>query len=184
MGESGLFDKRIMYEESIRMPFVIRYPGSLKAGTKNSDIILNTDFAPTLLDFAGVDTPEFMQGRSFRANLQGQTPSDWRQAMYYRYWMHQEHRPAHMGIRTKRYKLIWFYGQPLRDVYGEPPTQPTWEFYDLLEDPEERNNLYEDPAYEEQIKELKNRLIELKKGVGDGDKAYPRMQPLPEDISR
>jgi len=183
MGESGLFDKRIMYEESMRMPFVIRYPGTLNAGSKNGDIILNTDFAPTLLDFAGVDTPKWMQGRSFRANLLGKTPSDWRQAMYYRYWMHQEHRPAHLGIRTKRYKLIWFYGQPLRDVYGEPPTQPTWEFYDLQEDPKELNNLYEDPAHEEQIKELKNRLIELKKNVGNSDQAYTEKRQLLEDSS-
>lgn len=182
MGESGLFDKRIMYEESMRMPFVIRYPGTLKAGSKNSDIILNTDFAPMLLDFAGVERPEFMQGRSFRANLQDQTPSDWRQEMYYRYWMHQKHRPAHMGIRTKRYKLIWFYGQPLRDVYGETPTQPAWEFYDLQEDPKELINLYEDPAYEEQIKELTNRLMERKKDMDDSDKAYPEMRPLLEDV--
>ncbi|MDX1637183.1 MAG: sulfatase [Balneolaceae bacterium] len=178
MGEHGLFDKRIMYEQSARMPVVIRWPGQVPAGATNRDLILNTDFAPTLLDVAGLPVPPSMQGRSFRAILSGQTPDDWREAFYYRYWMHQQHRPAHMGIRTERYKLIWFYGQPLRDVYGEPPTKPTWEFYDLERDPKEINNAYDDSRYREVIQRMKRQLLEHKDSLNDNDTGYPVMQPL------
>ncbi|SMO73475.1 sulfatase family protein [Fodinibius sediminis] len=178
MGEHGLFDKRIMYEESMQMPFVIRYPGEIEAGTVNDDIILNTDFAPLLMDYAGITPPEKMQGRSFRANLAGETPDDWRQSMYYRYWMHQEHRPAHLGIRTRRYKLIYFYGQPLRDGYGESATEPAWEFYDLKKDPRELHNAYGNPQYRHQIDSLKSELWKLKDRLGDSDASYPSMQSL------
>ena len=183
MGEHGLFDKRMMYEESIRMPFVIRYPQEIEPGTKNEDIILNTDFAPLLLDYAGIAVPDDMQGRSFRANLANQTSSDWRQEMYYRYWMHEEHRPAHLGIRTNRYKLIYLYGQPLKNGYDDPPTEPTWEFYDLEDDPKELNNLYNNAEYQEEINELKNQMIELKELVEDSDDQYPVMKTLLENIA-
>lgn len=183
MGEHGLFDKRMMYEESIRMPFVIRYPQEIEAGTKNEDIILNTDFAPLLLDYAGIAVPDDMQGRSFRANLTGQTPEDWRQEMYYRYWMHQKHRPAHLGIRTNQYKLIYLYGQPLRNGYDDPATEPTWEFYDLQKDPKELNNLYDKREYQDEINELKNQMIQLKEQVGDSDDQYPVMKGLLENIA-
>lgn len=183
-GEHGLFDKRIMYEESIRMPFVIRYPNEIEPGIENEDLILNTDFAPLLLDYAGIPVPSYMQGKSFRSNLVGQAPADWRQSMYYRYWMHQQHRPAHFGIRTYRYKLIYFHGQPLRDVYGEPPTEPAWEFYDLQKDPKERYNAYGDPEYQPVIEKLKSGLFELKQQVGDSDRQYPVMQPLLEEAKR
>lgn len=182
MGEHGLFDKRMMYEESIRMPFVIRYPQEIETGTKNEDIILNTDFAPLLLDYAGIQVPNDMQGRSFRSNLTNQTPDDWRQQMYYRYWMHQQHRPAHFGIRTKRYKLIYFYGQPLKNDYNEAATKPTWEFYDLQNDPKELNNLYNDSEYQDQINQLKQQMMELKKELGDSDEQYPEMESLLESI--
>ncbi len=178
MGEHGMFDKRMMYEESMRMPFVIRYPKEIEAGITNDDIILNTDFAPSLLDYAGLSMPNGMQGRSFRSNIGGQTPDDWREAMYYRYWMHQQHRPAHLGIRTKRYKLIYLYGQPLRDIYGEEPTKPAWEFYDLRKDPKELQNLYGNPAYTQEIERLKSQLLKLKQQAGDSDRKYPQMQPL------
>ena len=88
LGDHGWFDKRLMYEESLRMPFLMRYPGAIRPGTVNRDMVLNIDFAPMFLDYAGVRTPAEMQGRSFRANLEGHTPRDWRKSMYYRYWMH------------------------------------------------------------------------------------------------
>ena len=116
LGEHDYIDKRWMYEESLRMPLIVRYPKSITAGTKIDSLINNVDFAPTLLDFAGADQPEFMPGRSIRGMLQGKgEPSDWPTATYYRYWMHMAHHdnPAHFGIRTKRFKLIYFYGMPL-----------------------------------------------------------------------
>ncbi|MCW9708076.1 sulfatase [Aliifodinibius sp. 1BSP15-2V2] len=182
MGEHGLFDKRMMYEESIRMPFVIRYPQEIKPDTKNEDIILNTDFAPLLLDYAGIPIPENMQGRSFRANLAGQTPEAWRQQMYYRYWMHEEHRPAHLGIRTKHYKLIYFYGQNLEGGYADGPTAPTWEFYDLKNDPKELKNVYNSSEYQDEIKKLKKQMMQLKEQVGDSDEQYPVMDSLLRNI--
>lgn len=182
MGEHGLFDKRMMYEESMRMPFVIRYPQEIEAGSINEDIILNTDFAPLLLDYADISVSDDMQGRSFRTNLTNQTPDDWRQQMYYRYWMHQTHRPAHFGIRTKRYKLIYLYGQPLKNGYDEPATEPTWEFYDLQNDPKELNNLYNDSEYQDQINKLKQQMMQLKEDLGDSDQQYPEMESLLESI--
>ncbi len=177
MGEHGLFDKRMMYEESIRMPFVICYPPEIEPGSVNQDIILNTDFAPLMLDYANLEVPEFMQGASFRRNLQGETSAGWRDAFYYRYWMHETHRPAHFGIRTQQYKLIYFYGQPLRGDNKEP-TDPTWEFYDLQADPKELNNLYNDQEYQEEIARLKQEMMQLKQQVGDSDQAYPVMDSL------
>ena len=115
LGDHGYFDKRFMYEESLRMPFLLRYPGVVKPGSVNRDMILNLDFAETFLDFAGAKPPAEMQGRSFRPILEGHTPRDWRQSMYYRYWMHlADHGvPAHYGVRTKQWKLIYYYGKAL-----------------------------------------------------------------------
>ncbi len=90
LGEHGFFDKRMMYEESLRMPFVIRYPKEIPAGTRNDDIALNIDFASLLADYTNAETPEKSQGRSFRNNLKRDTPTDWRKTMYYRYWTHHD----------------------------------------------------------------------------------------------
>ena len=177
LGEHGLFDKRMMYEESIRMPFIVSYPPEIEPGSLNDDIITNVDFAPLFLDYAGIEVPEFMQGSSFRSNLQGETPSDWRQSFYYRYWTHETHRPAHLGVRTKDAKLIYFYGQPLREE-GVTANDPTWEFFDLKKDPKEINNVYEDPEYQDQIEALKKELFRLKAEVGDSDEQYPVMDSL------
>jgi arylsulfatase A-like enzyme len=168
LGEHGFFDKRIMYEEALRMPFVVRYPSEIQPGTRTSDIILNTDFAPLFLDYAGIGAPTSMQGVSFRGNLRGETPNTWRRAMYYRYWQHQAQRPAHLGIRTERYKLIFFYGKPL-DKPGTHPkaTPPAWEFYDLRSDPQELRNAYSDPQYKDLIQDLKQRLETLRLKLGD-----------------
>jgi arylsulfatase A-like enzyme len=119
LGEHSLYDKRLMYEDSLKMPFVARYPKEIRPAATNDDIITNADFAETFLDYSGVEIPDDMQGRSFRSNLAGKTPKDWPDAMYYRYWMHIKYSlapggvPAHYGIRTRRYKLIFNYGLPL-----------------------------------------------------------------------
>ena len=165
------------------MPFVIRFPGEIPAGTRNRDLIENVDFASLLADFAGVEIPPGMntQGRSFRENLEGRTPEDWRQSTYYRYWLHQAHRPAHFGIRGERYKLAFYYGQPLGMPGAESTaTEPAWEFYDLEKDPYESRNAYDDPGYVEVIRELKGKLQELREEVGDTDEQYPVMREILE----
>ncbi len=178
LGEHDYYDKRWIYEESLRMPFLVRYPREIKPGSTNDDITLNVDFAPTFLDFAGADAPPDMQGLSFRANLRGKTPKNWRKEMYYRYWMHLAHHdnPAHYGIRTKEHKLIFFYALPL-DAAGavKKPSTPGWELYDLKNDPKEMNNVYRHPAYAPVVKRLKAKLLELKATLGDQDEKYPEL---------
>jgi len=161
LGEHNYFDKRFMLEESLRMPFVIRYPREIKPGTVLDDIVLNVDFAPTFLDYAEAKPPAAMQGRSFRANLAGNTPDDWRQAMYYRYYAGSPQRPAHFGIRTRQYKLIYY------DGLKDRPEEQRWEFYDLAQDPYETRNAYGDAEYREVVVQLKRRLGELQADLGD-----------------
>jgi arylsulfatase A-like enzyme len=170
LGEHGFFDKRFMYEESLRMPFLIRYPREIRPKSVNQDMVLNIDFAPMFLDFAGRATPREMQGRSFRPLLQGHTPKDWRKAMYYRYWMHlADHGvPAHYGIRTTRYKLIYYYGKPLGSTGALPKeTTPEWELFDLEKDPHEMNSVYGDPKYGKIQKQLTAEMYRLQKECGD-----------------
>ena len=171
MGEHGLWDKRLMLEESLRMPLLIRYPREIPAGSVNHDFVQNIDFAPTLLDYAGLSAPDYMDGRSFRSNLRGETPSDWRQAVYYRYWMNFKgyNIPAHYGIRTDRYKLIYYYGRTLgmSGSFDRPDYKPKWEFYDLDRDPAEMVNRYDDPSYRAVVRGLKAELQALQISVGD-----------------
>jgi arylsulfatase A-like enzyme len=171
LGDHGWYDKRMMYEESLRMPFVMRYPQGIRPGTVNRDITLNIDFAPTFLDYAGAASPADMQGVSFRANLEGRTPKSWRKSMYYRYWMHNSndhHVPAHYGVRTDRYKLIYYYGKPLGMKGAHPPeTEPAWELFDLKNDPREMKNLYADPKYSSIVRNLKAELERLQRDTGD-----------------
>jgi arylsulfatase A-like enzyme len=171
LGDHGWYDKRMMYEESLRMPFLIRYPGHIKPGSVSKEIVLNIDFAPMFLDYAGMKTPSEMQGRSFRPILEGHTPKDWRQAMYYRYWMHDSsdhHVPAHYGIRTKEWKLIYYYGKALgMRGANDNPTEPDWELFNMIKDPREMKSLYHDPAYAGIVKKLKAELERLQKEVGD-----------------
>jgi arylsulfatase A-like enzyme len=159
LGDHDWFDKRFMYEESLRMPFLIRWPNHIKPNSINNDMILNVDFAPMLLAAAGGEVPADMQGRSFLPLLSGQTPADWRTAMYYRYYHYpKDHRvQPHYGIRTERYKLIYF------------NKIDQWELYDLKEDPYELNNLYGDPSQAETVKRLKAELYRLKKDLKDED---------------
>ena len=199
LGEHGMYDKRFMYEESLRMPFVVRYPQGIKAGQVNSDIASNLDFAETFLDYAGVEIPADMQGRSLKPLFEGKTPADWRQSMYYRYWMHGAHFniPGHYGIRTQGYKLIHFYGMGLGYSYSElypkgdweyegnkiAEIAPYWEMYDLKKDPLEINNIFDNPKYAIIKKELTVELFHLKKEYDDFDKKYPELYKLTKDLS-
>ncbi|OQB85965.1 MAG: Arylsulfatase [Planctomycetes bacterium ADurb.Bin126] len=168
LGDHNWYDKRFMYEESLKMPFLVRWPKRIKAGSVNRDMVLNVDFAPTLMAAAGLATPADMQGRSFLPVLEGKTPADWRQSMYYRYYhypMHHRVQP-HYGVRTHEYKLIYF------------NKLDQWELYDLKKDPEELKNVYSDPAYADQVKKLKAELYRLKKEVKDEDQFADK---LPKD---
>lgn len=158
LGEHGFFDKRFMYEESLHMPFVVRYPEKIQAGTVIDDIVLNIDFAPTLLDMVDVPIPDEVQGKSFFNNLKGETPKDWQKSMYYHYYEYPYYHRVqpHYGIRNQRYKLIHFY----YDV-------DIWEFYDLQKDPLEMYNLINDKSYYTLIERLKKELYDLKKGYGN-----------------
>lgn len=170
LGDHGWYDKRFMYEESLRMPFIIRYPGEVKPGTVNGDMALNVDFAPLFLELAGVPIPAEFQGRSLLPVLRGETPSDWRQAMYYRYWMHKaDHNVyAHYGIRTKRHKLIYYYADALGQAGAKnEPHEPEWELFDLQKDPCELRSVYGDPGYKETAAELKRELHRIQEQVGD-----------------
>lgn len=159
LGEHGWFDKRFMYEESLRTPLLMRYPKEIPAGITVDQMVQNLDFAPTFLDYAGLDIPQEMQGVSFR-KIVSQEEEDWRDALYYTYYeypsVHMVKR--HYGIRTTRYKLIHFY----YDI-------DEWELYDLEEDPSEMNNLYNHPDYKRVQKELHQRLSELRVDYGDSD---------------
>lgn len=157
LGDHNWFDKRFMYEESLRMPFMIRYPGKIKPGKVNDAMILNVDFAPTFLDFAGVTAPKEVQGRSIVPLLSGKTPKDWRTSMYYRYYHYPaDHRvQPHYGVRNERYKLIYF------NRINE------WELFDLKTDPHEMKSVYGSPKYAKVQKEMTTELYRLKKEVND-----------------
>jgi arylsulfatase A-like enzyme len=133
-------------------------------------MVLNLDFAQTFLDYAGVQPHDSMQGRSARAVLRGDTPDDWRTAMYYRYWMHLAHHNvyAHYGIRTQRHKLIYYYADAL-DASGaiDDPRPPEWELFDLEADPQELRSVYGDPAYADTARDLKDELHRLQAAFGD-----------------
>ncbi|MEN7550715.1 sulfatase [Rapidithrix thailandica] len=181
LGEHGFFDKRLIYEESLRMPFVVCYPKEIPGGTRIDDLVLNIDFPALFLDYAGIKKPESIQGRSFRQNLKGQTPQDWRKSVYYRYWQHYPARPAHFGLRNDRYKLAFFYGQALdMSGSGKETTEPAWEFYDLEKDPKELHNAYQDSEYQDVIKEMKEELLAQRQEFGDTDAQYPVMQEIME----
>ncbi len=206
LGEHDYIDKRWMYDETIRMPLLIRYPPMIKAGSRSGAIVNNVDFPATIIDMAGGKTPDYMQGDSFKEILynDGVEPEGWKQATYYRYWMHMAHmhnNPAHFGIRTKDYKLIFFYGVDYKEreaskkstdkersqkdsstweasSYPEMQTPAAWEFYDLRNDPNELNNLYGDPAYAETIAKLKSDLKAMREDLNETDAKYPHIQKI------
>tara|TARA_Y100000766_G_scaffold67272_2_gene56415 strand:- start:3309 stop:4022 length:714 start_codon:yes stop_codon:yes gene_type:complete len=182
LGEHDYQDKRWMYEESMRMPFLIRYPATIKAGSRTDAVVGNVDYAPTILDFAGVKKPLYMQGHSFKSICEtGNEPENWANEAYYRYWMHMAHHdnPGHVGIRTKQYKLIYYYGA---DYQGINQTPPAWELYDMKRDPHELNNLYDDPSYRDKMKDLKKRLAALRKRVGDNGEDFPKTEKVVQEF--
>ncbi len=161
------------------MPFIVRYPKIAKAGSTNGWLINNTDFAPTILELAGVKTPDYMQGHSFAGALAGKPkPKDWRKVTYYRYWMHMAHHlrvPAHFGIRSERYKLVFFYGC---DYSGQKNTPVAWEFYDLEKDPREMKNEYANADYAKIVADMKVQLKKTREELGETDEKYPEIQKI------
>jgi arylsulfatase A-like enzyme len=159
LGEHGWYDKRFMYEESMRTPLIIRYPDGITAGQVADTLVVNLDTAPTVLDYAGVPVPPDMQGRSLRPLTLGQTPDDWRHGVYYHYYEypHGWHsvRP-HYGVRTDRYKLIHFYGE-----------LNVWELYDLQKDPLELINVYGIDEYSDITQTLLEQIRTLQREFGD-----------------
>jgi N-acetylglucosamine-6-sulfatase len=169
LGEHDYIDKRWMYDESMRSPLIMHCPNVIPAGKRTDAIIENIDLAPTLLDIAGANTPKEIQGRSFRPLCEtGKEQADWKQEAYYRYWMHIAHHdvPAHVGIRTKDFKLTYYYGMDFRDR-GKPRTPPGWELYDLKADPLELNNVIDDPNYSTVAADMKRRLADKRLAIGD-----------------
>jgi arylsulfatase A-like enzyme len=158
MGEHGWFDKRFMYEESLRTPLIIRYPGNLPRRIESDALVQNIDYAPTYLSVAGIQKPVEMSGTSLLPLLSGKTPGNWRKDLYYHYYdypaVHQVRR--HDGVRDNRYKLIHFYGEGFGKDEGN--TVNYSELYDLQADPNELNNLYGKPEYEAIVKRLQKRL--------------------------
>lgn len=187
LGEHDYFDKRWIYEECFQMPFLARFPNRIHPGTHDQQYLCsNLDFAQTLLDYAQVtDAPEIrrMQGLSLKPILEGTPPDSWRDAVYYRYWMHLAHHqiPGHYGVRDSRYKLVFFHGLPLDAQLGAgnfPPSQAGWEFYDLKQDPNETQNVYDKNEYASEIRRLKQRLLDLKIQYDDRDDQYPELLKL------
>nr|WP_236649172.1 sulfatase [Rhodopirellula sp. SM50] len=182
LGEHDYQDKRWMYEESQRMPFLVRYPKTVPAGQRFDAIVENVDYGPTMLEFAGAEIPATVQGRSFKSMLEsGEEPDDWKQAAYYRYWMHMAHHdnPGHMGIRTKTHKLIYYYGCNYDGGYQTPAG---WELYDLVNDPHETRNLYHDPEHAELAAKLKSQLAETRRRVGDDGSHYPACEAIVQEF--
>jgi len=176
LGEHGFFDKRMMLEESARMPFVVRYPKKLPQGKRHEALLMNIDIPAFILDYAQVPIPEQMQGQSFRALLEGSSQKE-REYTYYRYWEHSPNRPAHFGIRSKDYKLIYYYGEAL-DMRNatKQNTPPTWEFYDLNADPKERINAFSNPEYREEIMVMHEALKKQKAYYQDQQTEVPELE--------
>ncbi len=163
LGEHGWFDKRFMYEQSIRVPWMIRYPDMVEPGSTSDRMNVNIDDAPTALDLVGLPVPDEMQGRSLKPILQGNTPEDWRTSMYYHYYEFGGNHQVlpHYGVRTERYKLISYY------------TENQWELFDLKKDPDEMESLFEwegydvYPSYDKVAHNLVDELKQLRKQYND-----------------
>ncbi|WP_306261202.1 sulfatase [Pararhizobium sp. IMCC21322] len=171
LGEHGWFDKRFMYEESFQMPFLVRYPRAIQAGSDAYNIACNVDFAPTFLDFAGLKVPNYMQGRSLRPILTDNVPDDWPDTAYHRYWMHRdaEHNAyAHYGVRDQRYKLIYWYNEGF-DLPGtnQGGQDREWELFDCERDPLELFNLHADPEYSDVVRAMTVKLDAKMEEIGD-----------------
>ena len=167
LGDHGMYDKRFMYEESLRMPFLVRWPAAIKAGSRTTAMALNVDFAPTFLEAAGVPAPPTMQGRSLLPVARGRVPANWRTAMYYRYYHDPGHHNtrAHYGVRTLTHKLIYFW------------KKDQWELFDLVNDPYELHNLYGQPGQERLTATLMEELRRQKRLVRDEDQLANEQPP-------
>ena len=161
LGEKGWYDKRWIYEESMRMPLIVHWPEGIEAGMVDEHLVQNLDFAPTILDIAGAEIPTRMQGRSLTPLLRGEQPDDWRDAVYYHYYEGPEiergwHDVArHYGLRTDRYTIAHF------------PDHGEWELFDLAADPDQLQSVYDDPAYADIRQDLKIRIDELQEKYED-----------------
>ena len=157
LGEHGWFDKRWMYEQSLHMPFICRWPGVVKPGSRTDAFVQNIDFAPTFLEAAGVKVPSDIQGESIMPLLKGKTPASWRKSIYYHYYEKPSSHNVekHYGVRKGQYKLIYF--SPVNE----------WEMFDLSADPKEMNSVYDDPKYAKIRKQLKQELRRLRKYYDD-----------------
>ncbi|MBA2708058.1 MAG: sulfatase [Gemmatimonadaceae bacterium] len=176
LGDHGWFDKRWMYEESIRTPLLVRWPGVVKPSSRNSSLVMNLDLAETFLDVAGVSIPRSMQGRSFAPLLRGAAPKGWRTSIYYQYFEYPGWHAVRRqyGVRTDRYKLIHYY------EVGE------WELFDLARDPEELNSLYASASHAGVVSRLKRTLNDLRRqyAVPDSDPAPYYPFELPPEYRR
>jgi len=157
LGEHGWYDKRWMYEESLSMPLIVRWPGHTAPGAVDDHLVQNLDYAPTFLEAAGVEVPDDMQGASLVPLLVGDSPDDWRDAIYFHYYEYPAVHmvPPHIGVRTERWKLVRYY------PFDE------WELFDLANDPDELRNLYGDPQHAAVAEGLKARLEALRRQYGD-----------------
>lgn len=171
LGEHGWFDKRLMFEESLKMPLVLSYPKRIESGQVHTGMITNVDYAQTILEAAGVADHPRMQGRSFYGDLTHDGSPEPRRGIYYRYWEHDDvfHKaPAHYGYRDERYKLIYYYNAGLGlPGTGEFTYDGEWELYDLARDPEEVRNVYHDPEYREVRERMTRDLAREQSAVGD-----------------
>jgi len=172
IGDHGWYDKRWMYEESLKMPLIVKWPGVTKSGAVNEDLVQNLDYAETFLEMAGAAVPDDMQGRSLVPLLAGDTPDDWRESIYYHYYEYPSVHmvPRHYGVRNDRYKLMHFY------QFDE------WEFYDLETDPDELQNLYEDPNYVEEIAAMKVELERLRAHYEDDSDVRELPEPRQQEL--
>lgn len=170
LGEHGLYDKRLMYEPSIRVPLLVRFPARFEKGVHRDQLALNVDIAPTLLELAGVPVPAVMHGRSLVRLLEGTPNAPWRDAFLYEYYEYPaEHCvQKHRGIRTQRWKLIHYYEQP-----------EEWELYDLERDPDEMNNLAGRRDHASRVRELRERMSALRRELGDTDPPGPAAVAAP-----
>ena len=173
LGEHGFYDKRLMYEPSIRVPMIVRYPPRVKAGQVRKEMVLNVDAAPTLLEFAGLATPSTVQGRSFAPLAEGRVLPDWRKDWLYEYYEYPgyENVKPHRGVRTERYKFIHYFTAP-----------EEFELYDLKTDRREDHNLYGSAAHADLTAALKARLDALRKETGDTYAYKPSHSPKPSVI--
>jgi len=166
-GEHGWFDKRWIYEESVHMPLIVRWPGVVKAGSRPAAMVQNIDYAPTFTEIAGGRVPEGLHGRSFMPVLRDRTPADWRRSIYYHYYDPGHGVAKHYGLRTEQHTLAYFY------------TTDEWELFDLEKDPRQLRSVYSDPAYAATVARLKAELTRLRAEFKDNSDTAPSPTPAP-----